>query len=64
MPKDEWTMCAELPHFTLLGDFNKNWGYKLAPLLDAGMPILVYNGDMDYICNKNGAEAWTNALVW
>lgn len=36
----------------------------MAPLLDSGMPVLVYNGDKDYICNKNGAEAWTNGLVW
>lgn len=59
-----WEMCATVPHLTLLNDHNKSWGYKLAPLLDAGMPILVYNGNQDYICNSIGAEMWTNALVW
>lgn len=60
----DWEMCAVLPHLTLLGDFNKSWGYKLAPLLDAGLPVLVYNGDKDYLCNINGAQMWTDALVW
>jgi len=49
---------------TLLSDFNKSWGYKLAPLLDAGLPVLIYNGDKDYLCNIVGAEMWTDALVW
>jgi hypothetical protein len=31
----DWEMCATIPHLTLLSDFNKSWGYKLAPLLDA-----------------------------
>lgn len=51
----DWEMCGVIPHLTLLGDFNKSWGYKLAPLLDAGLPVLVYNGDKDYLCNINGA---------
>jgi carboxypeptidase C (cathepsin A) len=60
----DWEVCADLPHLTLMSDFNKSWGYKLAPLLDAGIPVLVYNGDKDYICNAVGAEMWTDALVW
>ena len=60
----DWEMCATLPHLTLLNDFNKSWGYKLAPLLDAGLPVLIYNGDKDYLCNTIGAQMWTDALVW
>lgn len=45
-------------------DFETSWGYSLAPLLDAGVPVLIYSGDMDYICNWMGGFAWTNALVW
>ena len=59
-----WEECSTLPHLGLLLDFNAAWGYKLAPLLDAGLPVLIYNGDMDYICNWRGGLDWTNALVW
>jgi cathepsin A (carboxypeptidase C) len=40
------------------------YGYKLAPLLDDGVPILIYNGDKDYICNWVGGLAWVSALEW
>jgi len=40
------------------------YGYKLAPLLDDGVPILIYNGDKDYICNWKGGIAWVSALEW
>mmetsp|Transcript_38133 Transcript_38133/g.50050 ORF Transcript_38133/g.50050 Transcript_38133/m.50050 type:complete len:156 (+) Transcript_38133:744-1211(+) len=61
---DLWEECASLPHLTLLYDWDNAWGYSLAPLLDAGVPVLIYSGDMDYICNWMGGFAWTNALVW
>ena len=65
-PIKEWEMCTNIPKFTLLlsGDHDRSWGYKLAPLLDAGIPVLIYNGNKDYICNSYGAYLWTNALVW
>jgi len=40
-----WEMCAALPHLALTLDLDKMYGYKLAPLLDDGVPILIYNGD-------------------
>ena len=61
---DLWEECASLPHLTLMFDFEKSWGYNLAPLLDAGLPVLIYNGDQDYICNWYGGTRWTDALVW
>ena len=59
-----WEEWATLPHLTLMFDFNRSWGYYLAPLLDAGLPVLIYNGDQDYICNWRGGDDWTKALVW
>lgn len=60
----EWKMCNSAPHIALMGDFNEMWGWALAPLLDQELPVLIYNGDQDYICNYMGAIEWTNALVW
>lgn len=33
-------------------------------ILAANVPVLVYAGDADYICNWLGQRAWTNALQW
>ena len=38
-------MCADAPHLLLMLDFDVMYGYKLAPLLDVGIPILIYSGD-------------------
>lgn len=45
-------------------DQNKMAGHKLAQLLDNDLPILIYHGDKDYICNWIGGLAWTEALDW
>lgn len=33
-------------------------------LLDAGIPVLIYAGDADFICNWLGNQAWTDALEY
>lgn len=61
---DKWQQCSSLPHITLMHDFDELYGWKLATILDVGVPVLVYNGDMDFSCNWRGALDWTNALAW
>lgn len=38
--------------------------HRAVPGLLAQMPVLVYAGDADYICNWLGNRAWTDALEW
>lgn len=36
----------------------------LKPLLDAGLKVLAYNGDQDYICNYISGQYWTQNTIW
>ncbi len=57
-------MCDMTTHMMLTLDHDTMAGFKLAKLLDNGVPVLVYSGDQDYICNWMGGLAWTEALQW
>lgn len=37
---------------------------KYVPDVLAQIPVLIYAGDVDFICNWLGNQAWTNALQW
>jgi cathepsin A (carboxypeptidase C) len=38
--------------------------YRLVPELLKKIPVLIYAGDADFICNWLGNRAWVNALEW
>ncbi|KAJ1827417.1 hypothetical protein LPJ56_001672 [Coemansia sp. RSA 2599] len=50
--------------FTLSGDWMKPYVYEIPPLLEAGIRVLVYAGDADFICNWYGNKAWAQELEW
>lgn len=41
-----------------------NLAPKVTEILNAGLDVLVYSGDKDFICNWRGGEAWTNKVDW
>lgn len=54
-------------------DINRNFLFKgdwmqpfhvLVPGILEQIPVLIYAGDADFICNWLGNEAWTNELEW
>jgi len=50
-------------NFLLQGDWMKPY-HRVVPGLLEEIPVLVYAGDADYICNWLGNKAWTEALEW
>jgi cathepsin A (carboxypeptidase C) len=50
-------------NFLFQGDWMKPF-HLLVPGLLEKIPVLIYAGDADFICNWLGNQAWTEALVW
>ena len=51
-------------NFILDGDEMKPFQQYVAELLDNNVPVLIYAGDKDYICNWLGNLAWVNELEY
>ncbi|KAK4190436.1 putative carboxypeptidase Y precursor [Podospora australis] len=50
-------------NFLFQGDWMQPF-HRLVPNLLKEIPVLIYAGDADYICNWLGNQAWTEALEW
>lgn len=50
-------------NFLLQGDWMQPF-HRLVPGILEQIPVLIYAGDADYICNWLGNKAWTEALEW
>ncbi|KAA8910482.1 hypothetical protein TRICI_004119 [Trichomonascus ciferrii] len=50
--------------FQLNGDWMQPIQRHVTRLLEQEIPVLIYAGDKDYICNWLGNRAWTRALPW
>ncbi len=50
-------------NFLFQGDWMQPF-HRLVPKILAEIPVLIYAGDADYICNWLGNQAWTEALEW
>ena len=51
-------------NFLFAGDWMKPYHKHVVDMLESGLPVLVYAGDKDFICNWLGNQAWTEALPW
>ena len=64
-PRDVWEECNNGVNAGLaFGDWMLDYSKMLPELLESGIRVLVYAGDVDYICNWLGNRAWTLALQW
>lgn len=50
--------------FTNSGDWMMPYVRDVPTVLNAGIPVLIYAGDQDFICNWLGNQAWTKNLQW
>ncbi|KAJ5902759.1 carboxypeptidase Y precursor [Penicillium taxi] len=50
-------------NFLFHGDWMKPY-HRLVPGILEQIPVLIYAGDADFICNWLGNKAWTEALEW
>jgi len=60
----KWQECNQLVNKGFMGDFMKNFHQQIPDLLHDNIPVVVYAGDVDYICNWLGNKAWTLLLEW
>jgi cathepsin A (carboxypeptidase C) len=61
-----WEDCnhAVAAAFELSGDWMHNYQTMIPDQLAAGIRVLMYSGDQDFICNWLGNQAWTLAMDW
>ena len=60
----EWSSCNMQVNAKFRADWMHSFKAAIPDLLDADIRVLVYAGEMDYICNYMGNKAWTLALDW
>ncbi|KAG5481653.1 hypothetical protein CUR178_07006 [Leishmania enriettii] len=59
-----WSTCNFDVAKLFYNDHQRNFNFTFPPMLEAGIRVLIYAGDMDYTCNWLGNEAWVKALQW
>lgn len=61
-PKANWQECSSEVYSNLAQDWLLECDSFIVPLLENRIPVLIYSGNKDFICNSFGARAWTHAL--
>ncbi|CAD7955962.1 unnamed protein product [Amoebophrya sp. A25] len=62
--KGKWASCNMMVNAFFRADYMRNFHLKIPEMMADGIRVLVYAGDVDYICNWLGNKAWTLALPW
>ncbi|KAJ7314831.1 serine carboxypeptidase [Mycena albidolilacea] len=62
----EYNSCSDAVgyNFALTLDIMKGATEYVSALLERGVPVLIYVGTYDWVCNWVGNQAWTLALEW
>jgi len=60
----QWKDCSNSVNRHFVTDWVGNFATQLPDLLDNAIPVLIYAGDTDFICNWQGNRAWTLKMKW
>ncbi|CAI9289975.1 unnamed protein product [Lactuca saligna] len=60
----EWGGQSDLVFTYLKGDFMRPRINEVDELLNKGVNVTIYNGQLDVICSTKGTEAWVEKLKW
>jgi len=59
-----WESCNFGINMKFHQDWMKDFSKYVTELVNGGIPALIYAGDVDFICNYLGNQAWTYNLDW
>jgi cathepsin A (carboxypeptidase C) len=59
-----WHTCSDTVNGMFQSDWMRDFNQTVPDLLNSGIRVLIYAGDMDFICNWLGNKAWTLGLEW
>jgi carboxypeptidase C (cathepsin A) len=59
-----WQPCDTTPYEYLENDFDRSYLQDIPIVLAAGVPVTIYNGMLDIICNFYGEAAALNSMTW
>ena len=60
----KWQSCSSKVHQEMMADWMVDIEPLIPTMLEAGVRVLIYAGDKDFICNWMGNKRWTLAMPW
>jgi len=60
----QWQSCSQTVYSYMTGDFERSYRYQLPYLMTNGVPVTIYEGVTDLICNAGGAYLTLNTMNW
>ncbi|XP_058755082.1 serine carboxypeptidase-like [Vicia villosa] len=60
----EFVSCSSTVYNALVQDWMLNYEKDIPSLLEDGIKVLIYAGDLDLICNWLGNSQWVHAMKW
>ena len=64
LPSRKWTDCNAGVFARFLTDWVVDYSPHVSRNLDSHLPILIYSGDQDFICNWMGGLSWVENMQW